>query len=183
MLSYMLPVDDKSSTSATTTTTTMNRNFNMSLNLNGSSSHNQPINGNSTLDVIDETTKLLASERDPDAMEQEQNPLLDASQREDSFSSDASSRKIKMSKLQPTTTKSVALKRWVHRLILFYGLSAAEWGIENGTATERESSPAVLVYKFWLSRRWFAYQNGWRNYSRASFVVSGPSVSARIREA
>lgn len=84
----------------------------MSLNLNGSSSHHQPINGNSTLDVIDETTNLLASERDSDALEQqEQNPLLDASQREDSFSSDASSRKIKMSKLQPTTTKSVALKR------------------------------------------------------------------------
>lgn len=74
------------------------------------------MNGNGNLDTIDETTKLLASERcDSDAegggSGKEQNPLLDASQREDSFGSDASSRKIKMSKLQTSATKSVALKR------------------------------------------------------------------------
>lgn len=117
MLSYMLPMDDKNPTSPTQTTT---RNFNMNLNLNGTSQHTTTngannMNGNSTSDVIDETTKLLASERDSDMdgghPNQEQNPLLDASQREDSFSSDASSKKIKMSKLQTTTTKSVALKR------------------------------------------------------------------------
>lgn len=109
-------MEEKGSTTATTTTTTT-RNYSLSLNLNGNTT---------AMDVIDETTNLLASERcDSDtegrggggraagapAAAEERNPLLDASQREDSFGSDASSRKIKMSKLQTTATKGVALKR------------------------------------------------------------------------
>lgn len=127
MLSYMLPMEEKAASSPTnnntattntttsTTATTMNRNFNLSLNLNGSPPGGALRNGN-TLDVIDETTNLLASERcdnddeDNNKGTEEQNPLLDASQREDSFGSDAS-KKIKMSKLQTPATKSVALKR------------------------------------------------------------------------
>lgn len=115
MLSYMLPESTGNSATATTTT----RNFNLSLNLNGSSSSHgsqsaAAANGNG--DVIDETTKLLASERDSEMetgalISQELPLLLDSSQREDSFGSDASSRKIKMSKLTTTTTKNAALKR------------------------------------------------------------------------
>lgn len=115
----MLPESTGNSSSATSTTTT--RNFNLSLNLNGSSHGSQSGGGasariNNNGDVIDETTKLLASERDSDmdgvgALISQEQPLLDSSQREDSFGSDASSRKIKMSKLSTTTTKSVALKR------------------------------------------------------------------------
>lgn len=109
-------MEEKGSTTATTTTTTTTRNYSLSLNLNGNTT---------AMDVIDETTNLLASERCDSDTEgrggggraagapaaEERNPLLDASQREDSFGSDASSRKIKMSKLQTTATKGVALKR------------------------------------------------------------------------
>lgn len=115
MLSYMLPMEEKSSTTTSNTTMTTTRNYNMSLNLNHGSPSNA-MNGNGNLEVIDETTKLLSSERcdsDAEGGGKEQNPLLDASQREDSFGSDASSRKIKMSKLQAPATKSVALKRSV----------------------------------------------------------------------
>lgn len=114
MLSYMLPESTGNSATATTTT----RNFNLSLNLNGSSSSHgsQSAAANGNGDVIDETTKLLASERDSEMetgalISQELPLLLDSSQREDSFGSDASSRKIKMSKLTTTTTKNAALKR------------------------------------------------------------------------
>lgn len=108
MLSYMLPMEESSSKPPN-----MTRNFNLSLNPNGSTS-----NGAKTMTVIDETTKLLASERsDLEEVEgkeietgEEHNPLLDAIQREDSFDSDGSSR-IKMNKLHTTATKSVALKR------------------------------------------------------------------------
>lgn len=116
MLSYMLPVEEKSPTT---------RNFNLSLNLSSSSSHSdqQP---QTQSDVVDETTKLLASERDEGGgsgetngggtSRSQQQKLIDSSQREDSFDSDASSKKIKMGKLT-TTTKSVALKRWAFEFL------------------------------------------------------------------
>lgn len=98
---------------STTTTVSTTRNYSLSLNLNGAPTTGSAMNGNS----VEETRRLLESERkdseDKPGEEDEQNPLLDASQRDDSFGSDASSRKIKMSKLQTTATKSVALKRWV----------------------------------------------------------------------
>ncbi|XP_055712449.1 uncharacterized protein LOC129807299 [Phlebotomus papatasi] len=91
MLSYMLPVEEKSPSP---------RNLNLSLNLNR--------NGGTTQQIIDETSKLLASEstdhRDNSGFNGDHSLI-----KEDSFDSDASSKKIKMGKL--TTTKNVPLKR------------------------------------------------------------------------
>ncbi|XP_055683021.1 uncharacterized protein LOC129789920 [Lutzomyia longipalpis] len=91
MLSYMLPVEEKSPSP---------RNLNLSLNLNR--------NGGTTQQIIDETSKLLASEstdhRESSAVNGDHSLI-----KEDSFDSDASSKKIKMGKL--STTKSVPLKR------------------------------------------------------------------------
>ncbi|XP_059618753.1 uncharacterized protein LOC132263156 [Phlebotomus argentipes] len=87
MLSYMLPVEEKSPSP---------RNLNLSLNLNRNGANQQ---------IIDETSKLLASESTDHREINGDHSLI----KEDSFDSDASSKKIKMGKL--TTTKNVPLKR------------------------------------------------------------------------
>ncbi|GAB0089041.1 J domain-containing protein DDB_G0295729 [Sergentomyia squamirostris] len=89
MLSYMLPVEEKSPSP---------RNLNLSLNLNRSS-------GGSAQQIIDETSKLLASESTDHREINGDHALI----KEDSFDSDASSKKIKMGKL--TTSKNMPLKR------------------------------------------------------------------------